>query len=221
MSRDGRGKTPSEAFMSACFRRPAWLVASLLPAALALPLVQTARADSCSGHELLSAPRAETSCQTVKPQIFVAPDKKTHAVVLPTEVSLDATPDMESRVVIRSAAGDTLNSQDYSSPRGSNGYYVVTAQWSPDSQFFVFSLSSSGGHSPWSFPMKVYGLQKNQFADFSDMINGNPTVSGDFKFSGPHTVTASTWKQPGDTDNKVPVTVDLDAAFAKLKPPAN
>ena len=207
--------------MNTCLRRPAWLAAPLLSATLALPLMTSARADSCSGHELLSTPRAETSCQTVKPQIFVSPDKKTHAVVLPAEVSLDATPDMESRVVIRSAAGDTLNSQDYSSPRGSNGYYVVTAQWSPDSQFFVFSLSSSGGHSPWPFPMKVYGLQKNQFADFSDMINGNPTVSGDFKFSGPHTVTASTWKQPGDTDNKVPVTVDLDAAFAKLKPAAN
>jgi hypothetical protein len=218
MSRDGRGKTPSEAFMSACLRRPALFAVSVLSTALALPLVQSARADSCSGHQLLSTPRAETSCQTVKPQIFVSPDKKTHAVVLPAEVSLDATPDMESRVVIRSAAGDTLNSQDYSSPRGSNGYYVVTAQWSPDSQFFVFSLSSSGGHSPWSFPMKVYGLKQNAFADFSGMINGNPTVSGDFKFSGPHTVTASTWKQPGDTDDKVPVTVDLEAAFAKLKP---
>jgi hypothetical protein len=53
-------------------------------------------------------------------------------------------------------------------------------------------------------------------AAFSDMINGNPTVSGEFTFAGPHSVTASTWKQTGAIDDKVPVTVDLDAAFDKL-----
>ncbi|MBA0084059.1 MAG: peptidase dimerization domain-containing protein, partial [Acidobacteria bacterium Pan2503] len=68
-----------------------------------------------------------------------------------------------------------LISKDYSSPRGANGYYVVNAKWSPDSQFFVYSMSSSGGHSPWSFPMMVYGRQKNRIAGFSDMINGEPT----------------------------------------------
>src|SRR5262249_23644314 len=61
---------------------------------------------------------------------------------------LYATPDMESRVVIRASNSDTLTSKDYSSPRGANGYYVVNAKWSPDSQFFVYSMSSSGGHSP-------------------------------------------------------------------------
>jgi hypothetical protein len=75
-------------------------------------------------------------------------------VVLPVEISLNATPDMESRVVIRTSKGETVTSKDYSSPRGFNGYYVVRAQWSPDSKFFVYSLSSSGGHSPWSFPWR-------------------------------------------------------------------
>jgi hypothetical protein len=59
---------------------------------------------------------------------------------------------MESRVVIRSVDGDTLNSINHASPRGMNGYYVDTAEWSPDSQFFVYSMVSSGGHSPWSHP---------------------------------------------------------------------
>jgi hypothetical protein len=88
------------------------------------------------------------------------------------------------------------------------------------SQYFVFSLISSGGHSPWSYPMKVYSLKRNQIANFSDMIGGNPTVSDQFRFSGPHTVVASTWKQPGSTDIAVPVTIDLEAAFQKL-PPTN
>ena len=172
----------------------------------------------CSGHKLLPKPRPEASCLNVAPRIYASPDQALRALVLAVDVSLYATPDMESRVVIRNSKGDTLTSKDYSSPRGSNGYYVLSAKWSPDSQFFVFSLTSSGGHSPWSFPIMVYGRQKNVFAKFSDMIDGRPTLSGDFSFSGPHTVAAATWKQAGALDDKVTVTVDLEEAFRKLPP---
>ncbi len=175
-------------------------------------------AEPCSGHKLLPKPRPEASCLQVLQQVHVSPDKALRAVVLPVDVSLYATPDMESRVVIRNSKGDTLTSKDYSSPRGANGYYVATAKWSPNSRFFVFSLVSSGGHSPWSYPMAVYSRQQNRFAKFSDMIDGKPTLSGDFSFSGPHTVTATTWKQSGALEDKVAVTVDLEAAFEKLPP---
>jgi hypothetical protein len=175
----------------------------------------------CSGHKLLPKPRPEASCRTVVPQIFISPDKTLHASVFPTDVSLDATPDMESRVVIRSRGGDTLTSKDHSSPRGANGYYVYAAKWSPDSQFFVYSMTSSGGHSPWSFPIMVYSRKSNSIASFSDMINGLPTLTGKFEFSGPHTVTASTWKETGALEDKVPIKVDLEEAFTKLKPSSN
>lgn len=197
----------------------------LLAAALALLAATRLPANAvdrirCSGHELLSAPRPEQSCNDSKPRIYPSPDGAVRALVLPADISLNTTPDMESRVVLRTSKGDTLTSKDHSSPRGMNGYYVVTARWSPDSQFFVYSLSSSGGHSPWSFPMMVYGRKKNFIAAFSDMIGGNPTVSGDFSFTGPHTVVASTWKQPGSPDDKVAVTIDLENAFGKLAPPS-
>ena len=172
----------------------------------------------CSGHKLLPKPRPQASCLQVLQQVYASPDKALRALVLPVDVSLYATPDMESRVVIRTSNGDTLTSKDYSSPRGANGYYVHAAKWSPDSRFFVFSLVSSGGHSPWSYPMMIYSRQQNRFAKFSDMIDGRPTLSGDFSFAGPHTVTATTWKQPGATDDGVTVTVDLEQAFEKLPP---
>jgi hypothetical protein len=172
----------------------------------------------CSGHKLLPKPRLEASCLQVLQQIHASPDKALRALVLPVDVSLYATPDMESRVVIRTSKGDTLTSKDYSSPRGTNGYYVSTAKWSPDSRFFVFSMVSSGGHSPWSYPMMVYSRQQNRIAKFGDMIDGKPTLSGDFSFSGPHTVIATTWKQSGALDDRVAVTVDLEAAFEKLPP---
>jgi hypothetical protein len=191
-----------------------------MPAAAMVPMLAGGALAQvpCSGHKLLPDPRPATSCLAVAPPVYASPDKALLAIVLPADVSLYATPDMESRVVIRNVKGDTLMSKDYSSPRGTNGYYVDQAKWSPDSQFFVFSLLSSGGHSPWSHPMAVYSRSKNQFAKFSDMIGDKPTLSGEFTFSGPHTVTATTWRREGAPDDKVPVTVDLEAAFAKLPP---
>jgi hypothetical protein len=50
------------------------------------------------------------------------------------------------------------------------------------------------------------------------MISDKPTLSGDFSFTGPHTIRATTWKQPGALDDKVAVTVDLADAFGKLPP---
>jgi hypothetical protein len=195
-----------------------WILRLLALVGMALlPAVAIAQVP-CSGHKLLPTPRPESSCSNVKPKIYPSPDGALRALVFPVDISLHATPDMESRVVIRTSKGETLTSRDYSSPRGTNGYYVVSAKWSPDSQFFVFSMSWSGGHSPWSYPMAVYGRGKNLIAKFSDMINGNPTVSPDFSFAGPHTLVASTWKQPGAFDDKVPVTTDLADAFGKLPP---
>jgi len=200
-------------------RFQAGLVVSIAATALfLLPGNAVAANPQCEGHNLLPTPRPETSCQTILAEIHPSPDKKLHATVLPADISLDATPDMESRVVIRTVAGSTLNSHNHSSPRGANGYYVDQAQWSPDSQFFVYSLVSSGGHSPWSHPTMVYSVQANRFANLSAMIDGRPLLSEKFQFTSPHTLTATTWKKDGAPDDPVPVTVDLADAFAKLKP---
>jgi len=190
-----------------------WLAIAGLSSATLVPAPALAEV-VCSGHRLLSSPRPESSCSSLKPRIYPSPDGALRALVLPVDVSLYATPDMESRVVIRTSNGDTVTSKDYSSPRGTNGYYVVNAKWSP--QFFLYSMSSSGGHSPWSFPMMAYSREKKRIAPFSDMIDGKPTLSADFHFDGAHRLVAETWKAPGSLDHKVPVTVDLEDAFGKL-----
>jgi hypothetical protein len=172
----------------------------------------------CGGHQLLVPRRPEMSCWNIAPQIIEAPNRAFRAVIYPADISLDATPDMESRVVIRTQRGDTVGSRDHSSPRGANGYYVYRGAWSPDSQYFVYSLVSSGGHSPWSFPIMVFSAKRGQFAPFSEMIGNRPTLSGDFSFSGAHALTAMTWPRDGDIEHKLPVTVDLEAAFARIPP---
>jgi hypothetical protein len=171
--------------------------------------------DLCNGHQLLATPRPEAGCLTVKPQLYVSPDNALRAFVFPVDVDLHATPDMESRVVIRGPNAKLLASKDYSSPRGANGYYVVRAQWSPDSQFFVYSMSSSGGHSPWSFPIWVFSRERNAFISLNEIIGSRPTIAEDFSFSGPHTVTAVTVENVG-SDQQTPVAVDLADATSKI-----
>ena len=70
-------------------------------------------ADPCTGHKLLRTPRPESSCNNVKPRIYPSPDGTSRALVYPVDISLNATPDPESRVVIRSNKGETLTSKDY------------------------------------------------------------------------------------------------------------
>jgi hypothetical protein len=53
------------------------------------------------------------------------------------------------------------------------------------------------------------------------MIGDRPILSGDFLISAPHSLTVSTWKQPGELDNPISVTVDLKEAFAKLAASGN
>jgi hypothetical protein len=89
------------------FLKTRWVLAM----AAALGPAQAHAEEQCSGHQPLSTPRPEASCQTVIPQVFISPDEATHASVLPVDVSLYVTPDMESRVVIRSRCGDTLTSE--------------------------------------------------------------------------------------------------------------
>ena len=191
----------------------------LLAAAAGAPHATLADAP-CGGHLLLPQPRPQGSCQNLKLTPLISPDKKTIASVVAVDKSLNATHDMESNVVIRSMSGAVLASKDYSSPGGANGYYVLSAKWSPDSRFFAYSMMSSGGHSPWSFPIWVYSVKRNQFASFSDMIDSSPAVAATFTIAGPHTLHASTWKKPGDLDDKIPVSVDLETAFDRLPAPS-
>jgi hypothetical protein len=169
--------------------------------------------------ESLTAAEQERAVARRSTRIFEAPDKAMRALVFPSDINRDATlrlahrPEMEGRVVIRSSAGETVMSKDYSSPDGEHGYHIDYAKWSPDSQFFVYSLMSSGGYSPWRMPIMVYSRKKERIAKFSDMIGGYPTLSGEFKFASPHTLVATTWKQPGALEDRVPISVDLDAAF--------
>src|SRR5688572_5028509 len=75
---------------------------------------------------------------------YLSPDGKFRAIVL----YLPNAPygGGESGVELRSVNGTTLLIHSYASEDGEHGFGIERASWTPDSQFFVYSMSSSGGH---------------------------------------------------------------------------
>lgn len=95
-------------------------------------------------------------------------------------------PGGESRVEIV-ANGRSLIRKSFASADGGHGYSVVHAAWTPDSRFFVFSLTSSGGHQPWLFPTYAYSRRTNRLGSLEGRI-GSPT-DPDFTLSPPDVLT--------------------------------
>ncbi len=114
--------------------------------------------------------------------IYVAPDASLSAVVIPLHT---ADGDFSEHVVeLRDKAGKLLHRADYSSPDHEHGRCVLHAAWSPDSQFFAFSTTSSGGHSAWHCSTYVYIRSKNAVFYLDDLVGG-PLVDPDFSFASP------------------------------------
>lgn len=123
-----------------------------------------------------------------------SPDGKLRAVVKPARnQNVD-----ESRVSIFDSNGKRLRTQNSSSPDGEHGYGADGAQWTPDSQFFVFRLRSSGGHSPMYAPLVFWSRSTKRFYQANHY-----TADQTFSVGAPDEVSVSTWP-----DMK-PVTLNL------------
>ncbi|PYJ23221.1 MAG: hypothetical protein DME20_00915 [Verrucomicrobia bacterium] len=79
--------------------------------------------------------------------------------------------------------GTVLATKDFKSPDGEHGRNVQKAEWSPDSQFFVFSTASSGGHSPWHWQTYFYDRKQKLSKELDDFTG--PIIKRNFKLSAP------------------------------------
>jgi hypothetical protein len=77
--------------------------------------------------------------------------------------------------------GALLATKDFKSPDGEHGRNVQKMEWSPDSQFFVFSTASSGGHSPWHWQTYFYDRKQKLFKEVDDLTG--PIIKRNFKLS--------------------------------------
>jgi len=82
----------------------------------------------------------------------------------------------ESRIDIR-VRGRLLRSVSFGSADNEHGEGVEHAAWTPDSQFFVFNTSSSGGHMPWHGPAYFYARRENRFRSLDDYIGPGPCLA--------------------------------------------
>ena len=139
-------------------------------------------------------------------QIFVSPDSRLRVFILPAcgKKGLENT---ESTVEIHSSGGKLLYREAYSSPDCEHGMRVVRAEWTPDSQFFVFSSQGSGGHQPWHYPTQFYIRRLNIIWDLDSYVD--PVLTPNFILSARNTIQTETSAKPGP-QGRGTVTVSLE-----------
>jgi hypothetical protein len=138
---------------------------------------------------LLAVATAQKPASPRTVERFRSPDNALIAVITSTQAP-EAT--RESQVEIRLKSGKLLVTRNYSSEDGEHGYGVTKAAWTPDSQFFVYSLESSGGHQSWHTPVKFYSRRLNKIQSLDDALNDSVT-NPDFSISAPDKVKVELW----------------------------
>src|SRR5262249_59093380 len=76
-----------------------------------------------------------------------------------------------TRGEIQKRAGKVLCAEDYSAADGEHGRGVTEDQWTPDSRFFVYSPSSSGGHQPYHSLTYFYSRRTNRVRDIEELTH--------------------------------------------------
>jgi dipeptidyl aminopeptidase/acylaminoacyl peptidase len=136
---------------------------------------------------VLSGPLSGAQKQTVAShtETFKSPDGMLVAVVR-SKRAPEATD--ESRIELRTQNGVVSAKRDYTSEDGEHGYGVTKAAWTPDSQFFVYSLESSGGHQAWKSPVWFFSRKENKFLSLDHALN-DAVANPEFHVSAPDRVT--------------------------------
>ena len=116
---------------------------------------------------------------------YQSPDKTLIAFVRTSKASEAME---ESRVEIRSASGRIMAKTDYTSRDAEHGYGVIKAIWTADSQFFVYSLESSGGHQPWHSPVFYFRRKDNKFINLDRQLK-DAVMNPQFSVQHPDKVT--------------------------------
>lgn len=126
---------------------------------------------------------------SVYAQEFRSPDGKLVALV--QAVGVKKFGRGESCIEIRSSMGLVKSRTCYQSDDGEHGAGLERAAWTPDSQFFVYSTSSSGGHQPWAFPTYFYSALDDRTRLLDDFVG--PITEPEFSVMVPDVVSTVTW----------------------------
>jgi hypothetical protein len=128
------------------------------------------------------------------------------------EISSEEAQFTEDTVTIISRGSGFRAQFPMTSKSGANGRYVLKADWTPDSRFFVFSTFSSGAHSSWNFKTFVYSIDAMKFVSVDD--KARPVTDKDFQLIPPHTLQVETLNPSGIDFPSMKRTIDLAALFS-------
>jgi len=152
---------------------------------------------------LLRIANAKSSCQK-----YFSPNHKLHAVIQSVLEPGEIIP--ESVVSIYDSSSKLLQQKSYISPDHEHGYNVAQLKWSADSKFCVWSLTSSGGHSPWHFPTDCYIQKCHQIINIDTQLNCGLTQAK-FKLQLPHTLLSQRLiPNPEGEPKYAKLTIDLE-----------
>ena len=146
---------------------------------------------------------AELATQEKKQRQYTAPDGGVRVVIVPVSKETGRS-EYESRIEFKSRDAKIACALDYSSEDNEHGFGIVKAEWTPDSQYFVFSLTSSGGHQPWHAPTQFLSRQDGTVRSLDDYFAAAGISKTDFRLIAPNTVETEVWE-----DKSVPVSVKL------------
>jgi len=131
--------------------------------------------------------------------IYASPDGKLKAYIISVGKKNYGTG--ESRIEILNIKNDILVSKSYESEDGEHGLGVEHSQWTPDSEYFIFSTSSSGGHQAWHYPTYFYVRKENRIRLLDDYI-GSINIPN-FRVSKPDIIITRVMERDGLEDIEI------------------
>jgi hypothetical protein len=138
---------------------------------------------------------APVSAFAQKSEKYESPDGSLRAEI--QSIRKNPSGPAESKIEILSKEGKRIWIVKYTSSDGEHGFGVFKAAWTPDSQYFVYSLVSSGGYEPGRSPIFFYDWRVERVRSFDEEVG--VVVDADFSLSAPDVVEA---KIRGDGQSK-------------------
>lgn len=118
-----------------------------------------------------------------------SPDGKLTANITQAQKSAEGSP--EFIIEVKDSEGKVTTKKDFTSENGSHGLSIDKAEWSPDSQFFVFSTFSSGGHQAWQTPTLFFDRRDSKIHGFEEYLA--PIAEGEFELKSPDIISITIW----------------------------
>jgi hypothetical protein len=104
-------------------------------------------------------------------------------------------------VTIYNRAGKILASLSLEEGSGINRAVVTEAIWSPDSRFFAFQTTSSGGHSVWHAPVYVYDAKTSRIYSIDDTIGSVTSDNSPLHFAHGDVLHVELWNSKWENDS--------------------